>query len=396
MSKLREWVFMMWRPILAFLVVSVIVSFAFTYKLGRLTPAASNVEKQYVTSIDSGQKILDHPVYAVHKIPVYALNKLNVKSIAPYRAVSAVFAILAVVSCFFVLREWFSDRIAALGAILFMNSAWILHTSRLAIPEASFLLLMPLLWAVVWLYNTTLRKSALLVLSFLCAASFYVPGFGWLLFMSAIWQRKRLWEELSAVPIWFRLCCALILVTGIVPLAWAAVGSPSVLLLAAGLPQQFPLPKDILLNFINIPEYLLLRGPDDPVRWLGRLPLLDVFSGGMLLLGIYSIRYHLKLIRIQLLVGSSIILAALLTFGGPLTITVLMPAVYILIASGVAFMLQQWLAVFPKNPIARGLAIVLLLGSVSLVSLYHLRHYFVAWAGSPATKAAFSDKIDSN
>ena len=393
MKKLRAWVLMMWRPILAFLAVSVIVCATLGYKLGSLTPGASNQEQQYIAGIDSGREILEQPVYAVHKIPVYALSKLHVDRLAAYRAVSAAFAALAVVSCFFVLREWYSDRIAGLGAIIFLCSAWVLHTGRLATPEASFLLLMPLLWAVVWLYNTTLRKTALLLLSFLCAACFYIPAFGWLLLMAAVWQHKRLWEELRQVPWWFRVCCFLIVAGGLVPLVLAALDSPRVLLLAAGLPDKFPSLQTLATNLLHIPEYLFLRGPNDPVRWLGRLPLLDVFSTVMLFLGVYSIRYNLKLIRIQLLVGSSLLLALLLVIGGPLTITVLMPAVYILIAGGVAFMLQQWLAVFPRNPIARMLAVTLLAGSVLLVLFYHLNHYFVAWPGAPATKAAFSGKI---
>lgn len=387
---------MMWRPILAFMVVSAIVCATLGYKLGSLTGGSSQPEIQYIASVDSGRKILEQPVYAVHKIPVYGLNKLGTERVAIYRLVSASFAALAVVSCFFVLREWYSDRIAILGSFIFLCSAWILHTGRLATPEASFLLLMPLLWAVVWLYNTTLRKTALLLLSLLCAACFYIPAFGGLLLMAAIWKHKKLWEELSQVPWWFRLLCLLIVLGGLVPLGWAALKSPQVLLLAAGLPESLPSFSSLTQNAVSIPQYLFVRGPADAVRWLGRLPLLDVFSWIMLVLGIYSVRYHLKLIRVQVLVGSSLLLTLLLVLGGPLTITVLMPAIYVLIAGGLAFMLQQWMAVFPRNPIAKTLAVSLLAGSVVLVAFYHLNHYFVAWPGAPATKAAFSGKIEHN
>ncbi len=392
-SKFREWVFMMWRPILAFLGVALVVSSILGFRLGALTPAASAPEQNYIASVNSGKELLKHPVYAVHKVPVYVLSKLRVNRLAAYRAVSAAFASLAVVSCFFVLREWYTNRIAVLGSWIFLSSAWVLHTGRLATPEASYLLLMPLLWAVVWLYNTTLRKTALLLLSFLCAASFYIPGFGWLLIIIAIWQHKRIWDELKFVPWWFRVICGIVIAVGLAPLVWAGVASPRELLLAGGLPEHLPTLKSLALNLLGIPEQLFARGPNDPVRWLGRLPLLDVFSTAMLVLGIYSIRYHLKLIRIQLLVGSSLLLALLITLGGPLTITVLMPAVYILIAGGMAFMLQQWLAVFPRNPIARTIATTLLAVSVLLVSFYHINHYFIAWPQAPATKAAFSGKI---
>jgi hypothetical protein len=171
------------------------------------------------------------------------------------------------------------------------------------------------------------------------------------------------------------------------------VQAPKELLLAAGLPDTVTNLKMLLDNFFNIPEWLFLSGPNDPVHWLGRLPLLDVFSTAMLVLGIYSIRYHLEFIRVQLLVGSSMLLTLLITLGGPVTITVLMPAIYILIAGGVAFLLQQWFTVFPRNPIAKTIATTMMSVSILLVSYYHISHYFIAWPQSPATKAAFSDKI---
>ncbi len=376
-----------------FLGVSLVVGFTLGFHLGSLTKLASAPEQSYVASISSGRELAKHPAYIVHKLPVYVLFKLHVHHLAAYRAISAVFASLAVVSCFFVLREWYTTRVAILTSWLFLSSAWVLHIGRLATPESSFLLLAPLLWAAVWLYNTTLRKCALLLLSFLCAASFYIPGFGWLLLVMALWQRARIWDELKAVPWWFRAICGLVIVAGLVPLVWAGINSPRELLLAAGLPEHVPQPITLAANFISIPEQLVLRGPADPVRWLGRLPLLDIFSSCMLLLGLYSLRYHLKLIRIQLLAVSSLLFALLITLGGPATITLLMPAVYVLIAGGVAFMLQQWFAVFPRNPIARTIATSLISISILLVSYYHISQYFIAWPQTPATKAAFSQTL---
>lgn len=373
--------------------VALVVGSILGFHLGSLTNGASASEQNYVAGVSSGKELFRHPVYIVHKLPVYILFKLDVHNLAAYRAVSVMFASLAVVSCFFVLREWYTIRVAALGSWLFLSSAWVLHVGRLATPEVSYLLLMPVLWAAVWLYNTTLRKTALLLLSLLCAASFYIPGFGWLLIMTAIWQHKRIWEELKQVPVWFRAICAATIVLGLVPLLWAGSQSYNELLLAAGLPNHVPHIKDLAQNFLSVPENLFVRGPIDPVRWLGRLPLLDVFSVAMLVLGIYSMRFHLKLTRVQVLVGSSLLATLLISLGGPITITMLMPAVYILIAGGVAFTLQQWFTVFPLNPIARTIATTLVSVSILLASFYHISHYFIAWPQTPATKAVFTHNL---
>ena len=208
-----------------------------------------------------------------------------------------------------------------------------------------------------------------------------------------MWQHKRIWEEIKFVPWWFRTFCGFIILAGLIPLIWASINSPNELLLASGLPNTVPSLKSLLENFIHIPEYLFLRGPNDAVRWLGRLPLLDVFSTAMFILGLYSIRYSLKQHKIRILVGSSIFLSLLIIAGGAVTVTVLMPALYILIAGGVAFLLQQWFTVFPRNPLAHTLATSLVSVSVLLVSFYHISHYFIAWPQTPATKSAFSHSL---
>lgn len=393
MKKYKAWLVIMWRPILAFTAVTLVVGCILGFRLGSLIGGVSAQEQSYISSNKSFKNIVDHPIYAAHKLPTYALNKLNMSNPAYFRAVSVIFATMAVASCFFVLREWYSDRIAVLGTWLFLVSAWTLHISRLATPEASFLLLMPLLWASVWLYNTTLRKTALLLLSLLAALSFYVPGFGWLIIATAIWRRKSLWSELKQVPVWFRLLCGLVIITCLTPLVRAGVLDSSELLLASGLPAQLPTIRMLGENLLAIPTQLFAKGPLDPVRWLGRLPLLDLFSAVMLVLGIYSARFHVTLIRMQILAASSLLLAVLITSGGPMTITALIPAVYFVIAAGMAFMLQQWFVVFPRNPIARSIGTSLLSVSVLLVSFYHISHYFIAWPGAPATRASFTHTL---
>lgn len=390
MKRVKLWAFDVWRPTAMLLIGLLLAGFIYGSHLGSLTHGASLQEQQYIASVTSGKDLLTHPVYAMHKIPVYLLFKLHVHNLAAYRAISASFMTLAVVACFFVLREWYSNRIALLGSWLFATSAWMLHIGRLATPEASFLLIMPLLWAAVWLYNTTLRKSALLVLSVLIGMSFYIPGFGWLLIASGVWQRKLILKELHDVTPWFKIYCAAIIGILLIPLIWASVLHPSELLLAAGLPHAWPTPQLIIKQILKVPMYLLLRGPADPGRWLGRLPLLDVFSSAMMVLGLYSIRYHLKLVRLQLLLGSSAFMAVLIALGGPVSITVLMPAVYILIASGIAFMLQQWLVVFPRNPIPRTIATTLVSICILLAAFYHISQYYIAWPNTPATRSAFS------
>ncbi len=395
MKKFKLWVQLMWRPILIGLGVAGVVAIFYGFKLGTLTPGASRPEVAYITSLRSGKAIVDNPVFAMHKLPVYGLFKLGINTIAAFRAVSAFFAALSIMGCFFVLREWYTARVAVLGTGLYMTSAWILHIGRLATPEATFLLIMPFVWAVIWLYFTTLHKSALALLAVLTAMCFYVPGFLWLIIFISIWQHKRIWKEIKNVPVWFRIVCVFMMAIILVPLAKAIVLHPSVGLEVLGLPNRLPTIQLLWHNLVQTPRSFVISAPYDPVRWLGRLPLLDIFCIAMAVLGAYSLRYRMKEVRSHLIVGGSLILFVLVVLGG-IPITVLFLPLFVLIADGIAFLLRQWFTVFPKNPFARVVATTTISLAVLFVAFYHINQYFIAWPQNPATRAAYSYRLPPN
>ena len=62
---------------------------------------------------------------------------------------------------------------------------------------------------------------------------------------------------------------------------------------------------------------------------------------------------------------------------------------FLIAAGGVALMLQQWFTVFPYNPFARTVGLVLLLFALGTTSFYSLNQYFVAWPHTPETKQTF-------
>ncbi len=388
-KKLRLWWFDSWRPLVITLGVALVVCTVLGFRIGNLTNGVSPAEKQYVSSVMSGQELVKHPTFMPHKLPTYVLFKLGVTRPGMYRAVSAALAVTAIISCFFILKRWYSLRVAVLGSWLLLTSAWLLHYARLAVPEASFLLLMPLLWTAVWMYNTPKRRLALSVLIAVSIVSFYIPAFCWLIIGAVIWQRKTILALIRQTEWWFRVLAGLLGAILVLPLIISVILSPSQLLLIAGLPTSLPSLSGLWQNISGVPLQLFLRGPDNPATWLARIPLLDVFSTAMLLMGIYSLRYHVLLIRAQLTVATGAILLFFVICGGLVTNLALMPIIYLLIAGGVAFMLTQWFTIFPRNPIARGLGTTIMSILVLLVSFYHINHYFIAWPHAPATNSAF-------
>lgn len=392
-KKFKLWFFEIWRPLVITIIVAAVITGILGFRIGALTPGLSTPEHDYITSVRSGKNLLEHPSFLIHKLPTYVLFKLGAEKIAYYRMVSAVFGAAAVLGGFYVLRRWYSVRVALLGSGLMLTSAWLLHTARLATPESSFLLLMPLLWMAVWMYTTQRRQFAMICLAVVGVICFYIPGFLWLVLGAFIWQRKNIVAELRTTTLWFKLIATAGVLIGLSPLIYGASQNPKELLLLAGLPDTFPNIVTAGRTLLDIPLNIFARGAYDPVRWLGRLPLFDIFSSAMLLLGIYSMRHHILLIRAQLLIGSLVVLVALIAVGGPVTNVSLLPILYILVAAGIAFLLQQWFAVFPRNPIARGFATTLVSVLVLLVSYHHISHYFIAWPETPATRDNFSQSL---
>lgn len=392
MKQLRDWVLSRWKLLLTLLVLVLVTGILLSYRLGSLVPGLSLEEQHYIQTQISGRQILDFPIFVFHKLPIYVLFKLHIHLISAYRAVSGIFAATMVLSGFFILKRWYSQRIAILGSLLLASSALALHLGRLATPDSTFMLLLPLLATVLWMLSTHKRKLSLIILAALVAVSLYIPGFIWLMLSLCTWQRKNLLSAIKKTTWWIKAAGGLLILISALPLVLASIHAPHILLIAAGLPVHILSLRHIGNNIVSIPMQLFFRGPTDPARWLGQLPILDAFSTVMLILGIYSLRYHLNKPRFKLLAGTTLILTILIILGG-IPLTALVPILYLLSAAGIAFMLQQWFTVFPRNPIARTLATGLVSMSVVSVMFYTSNQYFVAWPHSPQTVHVFNHKL---
>jgi biotin transporter BioY len=95
-------------------------------------------------------------------------------------------------------------------------------------------------------------------------------------------------------------------------------------------------------------------------------------------------------IRTQLLVVIVLVGTVLVGLGGAVSLSIVVPFVYILAAAGIGLLLDRWYTVFPRNPIAQSVGIGLVSLTVLASCWYGYRHYFVAWPAAAATQAAFS------
>ncbi|MDB5186008.1 MAG: conserved rane protein of unknown function [Candidatus Saccharibacteria bacterium] len=392
MKQFQFYLTTMIRPFFIGLLALAAIVFILGFKLGSLTPGFSQNEINQRVKTSNIDVIAENPVYAPHSIGQFALQSLGKTSPLAMRTISAAFAVLSIFAFYLLVRTWHTNRIAAFTTVLYASSAWFLHTARVATPEILFTLfpILFLLWA--WLLKQERRGLSFLLAAIACAFIVYIPGMVWFLLIGLVWQAKRIARELRNVSSWYVVLCWFVGIALISPLAYAAYQNPNVLRTIAGLPSEMPRIIDFGKNLVSTLSAFIYKGPNDPGMWLGRLPLLDVFTAAMAIVGIYAYRYRLKLDRTILTTGALILSVVLVALHGPVSIAILLPLMYLFAASGIAFMLQQWFTVFPRNPVAHYIGAGLMAVAIFATVFYHVNHYFIAWPNTPETRTTYNQQ----
>ncbi len=382
--------------IIGVVVGSIILLGLLWIKLGSLTHGnAADIEVMTQAAATSWTEILHNPLNLPYNVIIRLLAYTGHDGITSLRLISTMFAILAAVLFYMVALQWHNARTAILAAVLFITSAWFLHVGRLGTPE--ILWLVSTLGIVVLLTpNRNGRQTRLALPTTLVALALilYVPGMVWLVLAGIIVRRKNIAEAWAATKAgWMRALSILLATLTLVPLVFGLATNPDAIKEWLGFGTSLPDPANIGRNFLSVPLSLGLFSSFDPVHWLGRLPILSVFELVALVIGMYFYATHFRAARTRLIAVLALIGVALVGIMGVNAISLVLPVVYLLIASGIAYLLHLWLKVFPNNPIARTVGIVVITCAIVLTSVYQTRSYFIAWQHNPETTVVFRNKL---
>ncbi len=395
MKKLRLPLIDIVRPFVGAILGIALILATLSIRLSTVGPGIGVIEAPTIHSVQARSVSLRHilledPLFLPYKAGTYALEKAGLTNLAAIRAIGVFFGAVAVVSLYLILRHWHTRRIAILGSVLFLTSSGLLHAARLAVPETSYLLIVPLIFLGIKLQGGKRPFVFLSLVLLLAAAVLYLPGLVWLLVPVFLWQRKRLLQQAREVNAWALSVTLLLAVVILAPLFYALVTQDDFWKLWLGYQRPFVSPLVTLKIIGNTLGVIFVRGPLEPSLNVGRLPLLDIATSVFAVLGLYWYFFQRKLDRTKLLLGGLLFGVLLITAYGNMAQSVLLPFIYIFAASGIALLLQQWFTVFPRNPLARGIGIGLITLLVAAISFYHLQRYFVAWPHTLGTKAVFT------
>lgn len=353
----------------------------------------SQPEMNAIESSLSGQKILDNPLFAPFKIPIYFLTKTGLASVFSLRMVSATYGIILAVFFYFFIKRWFSYKIAWLATAMLATSGLYLNYNRLALPYVllplSFLIL---LWSSWWIYQSKNVRARLAVAICLVITCFYIPGLIWFALILVLLQKPHFKNMFTGITKAYFFISVFLVSLLLMPLILAFLKDTSLLLQWLALPSQLDF-KLLFNNLLQIPISLVIRSELNPIFNLGRLPYLDILTISLAILGTYAFAIRYKLMRTKALILSIIIALLLLSFENQIQINILLPVIYIVVASGIMFLLQQWLSVFPKNPVAKVIGITLITCTLSLSIYYNTVRYFLAWGNNPISQQSFQIRL---
>ncbi len=388
-----------WRVWLLVGAVVASVVLALTYQLGSLTGQASATEQQIVGRVtDNSIAITDvfkNAVYLPYQLAVYLMQFTPLDSLGAVRAISGAFGLLGLAGFFYVLSKWYTLRIAVLGTLLFASSSWFLHTARFADPAASYLLVPLLIAGVVALQSKTRPRWMLLLITLLGLSVAYVPGLLWFLVPAIVLQRRIILDNLSLQPLWFKSTVAIMTIIMLVPLGFTVffaseLGSTNSLLSLLGIPSSFETLDDFFKTGAITISNMFAYSKAGPLYSAGHLPWLDAAASLLVAIGLYQFVRHFRLDRTKLLILVGVNGLVLIALGGSVAPVLLLPFVYLLAVEGLKWLLDSWLQVFPRNPVARSFGITLTVMVVCIIATYQTQKYFLAWGGSPETHAVFN------
>jgi hypothetical protein len=392
MNKFWNLAVVMWKPVLLCCVGIFGLFFLLIWQLTTLLPGLSSSEMATLTQTRSLTSILEAGVNAPYNTAVFFSRSLS-DSIFTIRAVSAAVGIISGVLFFVIVSRIVTTSVAYATTLLFVTSSLFLAVSRQA---TALVMLFSLLSIIAVGYYLRFVRPNILTAPLVCLViglGLYVPGMVLFIVPMVLWQYKyfrRLFEAQSPI---FIIATSLLFGLLLSPLIVSLVRDPGLWQDYLGFSSLTVSLLDVGRNILQAVGSIFIISPKLPEIWLGKQPILDVFTAALFIYGLVSLFRHLRLDRTLIFLFVIIFSFLWIGFTGYLPyIVVILPFLYLVCAVGLQSLLRKWLLVFPRNPIARGVGYALIGIGVVLAANFQLQRYFVAWPNTSHTKAVYNNQ----
>ncbi len=306
------------------------------------------------------------------------------------RLVAAKFSLLGVVFFYLWIKQLFGSRTALFGIVLAAITPWALHLGRFGAGYSLALAFMAAsLCLITWAWHRPSMPKIVLALAVTALGLYSHPIYNWYLLALVIaglmvaprflLEKRRGHSHNYAIG-------------GLVLLLLAAPAAPAVL---SYIGSNFKQPvAQLTRQLVPVLSMFNLHTPQGFEFNLATLPLLNAFTGLMLVLGILASIGQIKLRNHRVVLWLflvALIPALVLPASANLadrTATLLWPSLA-LSAIGIEYLLTQWLRTFPQNSAARQIGMLMLGVLLVLSARQGYNQYFLAWPASTETKLAY-------
>jgi hypothetical protein len=365
----------------------------YLWRLGSIVPGLSPHEQAARAASGTFKNIIDDPINAPHKVIQLLLQVLGYHGAFWMRAVSVLFALIFLVSLFFVLRVWFGKYIATAGILLFGSTPWVVLTARNAAPDIMMLSPILLIAAYTLLARTQKMITAVWLLFIVSlAVCVYTPGVIWFLVFALIIGNKRITKTILRPESFTAVMGFAALILLIAPLGYAFVQNTDLAKELLALPQSMPGIFEALKNTVWSVSSLIYQIHQPTELALGKFAILSIIQVVLSTAGAFSLGKisKLRLAWILVLLAISIIITGI--NNNLIFLTLGLPSIAVLNASGLKYLYSKWFSVFPINPLARWFAIIII-GLVLIAQLaYGVRYAVFAWPHNVETRKIYMVK----
>lgn len=358
-------------------------------QLSLVPSGASQTEIHTYNDVSSISAITNNPTYLAYKIPGYVMSQFS-SSVRAMRALSIVFYSICIVALYRILKRWHSSRTALLTLAIFATNATVLGVARLASTQVMLLSWVIIISLLLWLVHGKSRNASPFSLGVIGALLFYTPGAPYFFVLLLFMYSKKYRGLFKKLPLKTKLLAFIVSIAAITPLIISFIRDSEVL-------QQWLLIPDtigwssLFQNILRVPSAFFFRSPVDPTITVGSLPILDLATAGLFLIGVYVYWRNFRLERTKIILSICAFSLVAGAMGQTMfAVIILLPFVYAVIASGVSCLLDEWYARFPKNPFARIFGATILIILLSVITYYQLTRSLVVFPQTPETRQEFN------
>ncbi len=365
----------------------------YLYKINSLLPGRNPYETEVIKRVQGYDLPWTNPIDTPYITLVKVFDKLGFDILLTARFLSAGMMVLSALMFYQLLRNWLlSPGKALVGTVLFATSSWTLIIGRGGHSVVAGIFLLLLIFTLsTRLYYTTRPFLDWLMLTVAVALALYTPVNVWFIFLAGVVSIFHIRSRQKIIPIklWQKLIIVVIGLAAITPIVLAFIRDIEYLKILGGVNNHSSTIMDILLNAGNNLSSIFFINRNVTPFTVGRMPYLEIFSVFMFLIGCYYFERRLSLKRSKLLFGGLIVglIVCSLSPDNAMRLSIMLPIIYIFIAAGVHESITRWLGVFPKNPIARGIGIIVLSVAVGFATSYHLSKTYLTRPLHPQTRA---------